>query len=149
MPTKQYVNAVVPSTGRRYSIVDVGNGQSTITDVTEYEVQGTPFGAADIMDVGCIEFSCAKSGTVYQLSSPNASAVNIRFVADAAFADGDTFTVNGTPVTAQTTAGDSLPAGCIDIQRAHLLQSDLHKTVSLCIAWHRKEVLYYGKCNTF
>ena len=63
------------------------------------------------IDITVQTYTCATSGTVHALTG---TGNNIKFVADAAFAEADTFTVNGTPVTAQTTAGDSLPAGCFD-----------------------------------
>ena len=109
MELKEYVNAVAPSTGRRYSIVSVGNDQSTITDVTSYVVTGSSFGASDIVQTCLLPFNHAKSGTVHQLTSPNTGAVNIRFVATASYASGDTFTVNGTQVTAQLQNGSALP----------------------------------------
>lgn len=49
-----------------------------------------------------------KSGTVHALSG---SGENIRFAATADFTAGDTFTVNGSPCTAKTVAGDALWTG--------------------------------------
>lgn len=52
-----------------------------------------------------------KSGTVHQLVRSNANRNFIRFSATSNFTLGDTFTVDGTPVTATTIAGTSLQTG--------------------------------------
>lgn len=112
MAQKAYVDAVAPSGGRRYSIVAAGDNQSTITDVTDYEVSGSSFGASDIMSVCLLPFDHARSGTIHQLTSPNTSAQNIKFTATADYMAGDTFSVNGSNVTAVTLGGSDLAAGC-------------------------------------
>ena len=53
-------------------------------------------------------YSHRKSGTVHELTG---AGENIRFVAAADFAAGDTFRVNGTTCTASTTGGDPLWTG--------------------------------------
>ena len=52
-----------------------------------------------------------KSGTVHQLVRSNANRNVIRFSATSNFTLGDTFTVDGTPVTATTVAGTALQTG--------------------------------------
>lgn len=64
-------------------------------------------GAASVRD-GVGLYTHRKSGTVHALTG---SGDNIRFLATADFAAGDTFTVNGVPCTAKTLGGDSLWAG--------------------------------------
>ena len=58
--------------------------------------------------------SCTKTGTVYALTglTATASIVSCVFKADTAYAAGDTFTVDGTAVTAQQQNGDNLDDGC-------------------------------------
>lgn len=55
--------------------------------------------------------ACTKSGTVYALTGLSASSglMSCVFKADADYAEGDTFTIDGTAVTAQLQNGDSLP----------------------------------------
>lgn len=53
-------------------------------------------------------YTCVTSETTHALTG---TGNNIKFVADAAFAAGDTITVNGTAVTAQTQDGAALAAG--------------------------------------
>lgn len=64
-------------------------------------------GAAPAAD-GMSLYTHKKSGTVHTLTG---SGNNIRFVAAADFAAGDTFRVNGTECTARTVGGDALWAG--------------------------------------
>ncbi|MBO7131671.1 hypothetical protein J6V85_00160 [Candidatus Saccharibacteria bacterium] len=52
-----------------------------------------------------------KSGTVHQLVRSNTNRNVIRFSATSNFTLGDTFTVDGTPVTATTIAGTALQTG--------------------------------------
>lgn len=60
-------------------------------------------------DVGGLStYTCATSGTTHALAG---TGNNIKFVADAAFATGDTITVNGQVVTAQTQDGAALTDG--------------------------------------
>lgn len=60
-------------------------------------------------DVGGLStYTCATSGTTHALTG---TGNNIKFVADAAFAAGDTITVNGQVVTAQTQDGAALADG--------------------------------------
>lgn len=60
-------------------------------------------------DVGGFSpYTCTTSGTTHALAG---TGNNIKFVADAAFSAGDTITVNGTTVTAQTQDGSALDAG--------------------------------------
>lgn len=60
-------------------------------------------------DVGGIStYTCVTSGTTHALTG---TGDNIRFVADAAYNEGDTITVNGQAVTAQTQDGAALVAG--------------------------------------
>lgn len=60
-------------------------------------------------DVGGVaSYTCSTSGKVHTLTG---SGDNIKFVADAAYTEGDTVTVNGTTVTAQTQDGAALATG--------------------------------------
>lgn len=59
------------------------------------------------------------SGTVHAITVSDAEGFSVfRFVATANYTAGDTFTVNGTPVTATTTAGTSLGTGCFVINQS-------------------------------
>ena len=55
-----------------------------------------------------------KTGTVHGLTRSVAAPV-FRFVATSNFVTGDTFTLDGTPVTAYTTDGSALTDGCFTI----------------------------------
>lgn len=60
-------------------------------------------------DVGGLStYTCTTSGTAHALTG---TGNNIKFVADAAYNEGDTITVNGTTVTAQTQDGAALSTG--------------------------------------
>ena len=61
---------------------------------------------------GISAYTHSKDGTVHALIG---KGDNIRFLATADFAAGDTFTVNGAPCTAKTLGGDSLWAGFFKI----------------------------------
>ena len=59
------------------------------------------------------------SGSVHAITVSDAEGFAVfRFVATANYTDGQTFTVNGTPVTATTTAGTSLGTGCFVINQS-------------------------------
>lgn len=107
MAVKHYVDDIPPSTGRVYRIETDGE-KSKITDVTEYEQEGSIFSANDVHRTCVLECDYAKNGTVHALTTPNTASENIKFFATAAFNRGDTFTFNGTAVTAQTTDGQAL-----------------------------------------
>lgn len=51
------------------------------------------------------------SGTVHALTRGNTDSPIFAFTATSNFVEGDTFTVDGTPVTALTTSGETLPGG--------------------------------------
>lgn len=51
-------------------------------------------------------YTCVKSGTTYALTG---AGDNIKFVADVTYAEGDAFTINGTPVEAKLYNGKTLP----------------------------------------
>lgn len=58
------------------------------------------------------------SGSVHAITVSDAEGFAVfRFVATANYTEGQTFTVNGTPVTAATTAGTSLGSGCFVINQ--------------------------------
>ena len=107
MAVKHFVDEIPPSGGRVYQIVTDGS-TSKITDVTNYQQVGTGFGANDVNCACVLECNYAKSGTVHKLTTENTASENIKFFATAAFNRGDTFTFNGTAVTAQTTDGQAL-----------------------------------------
>lgn len=107
MAVKHYVDEIPPSTGRVYRIITDGN-TSKIIDETDYQQRGTGFGAADVNLTCILECNYAKNGTVHALTTDNTASENIKFFATAAFNEGDTFTFNGTAVTARTTDGQAL-----------------------------------------
>lgn len=107
MAVKHYVDEI-PSTDVRTYRININGDKSTITDTTEYEQVGTPFGAADVNGVCVLDCNYSKSGKVHQLTTPNISSENVKFFATSAFTIGDTFTFNGQPMTAQTTDGKEL-----------------------------------------
>lgn len=58
------------------------------------------------------------SGSVHAITVSDAEGFAVfRFVATANYTEGQTFTVNGTPVTAATTAGTSLGSGCFVVNQ--------------------------------
>lgn len=58
------------------------------------------------------------SGSVHAITISDAEGFSMfRFVATAQFTEGQTFTVNGTPVTALTTAGTTLGTGCFVVNQ--------------------------------
>lgn len=107
MAIKHYVDEI-PKTDNRVYIISTTDGKSTIRDITEYEQKGSTFNATDVNCTCILECNYAKSGTVHALTTLNTMSENIKFFATAAFNKGDTFTFNGTAVTAQTTDGQSL-----------------------------------------
>lgn len=85
--------------------------QGTLAASAVQSVNGKTGPAVTInpQDVGGIStYTCVTSGTTHALTG---TGNNIKFVADAAFAAGDTITVNGQAVTAQTQDGAALAAG--------------------------------------
>lgn len=69
--------------------------------------------AADVAERaknGIDEYAHRKSGSVHLLNKEGGTT-NIKFIATADFAAGDTFSVNGTACTAQTSDGEPLPDG--------------------------------------
>lgn len=97
---KVYKDALPPITGRAYQITDNGDGSKKITDVTRYEEEGTPFGASDVLESCTLVFEHTKSGSVHNFVNPNPTAKMGRAKMTANVEAGDTFQVNGTPVTA-------------------------------------------------
>lgn len=109
MAAKHYKDAIPSSAGRVYMVNGVS---STIEDATEYEQEGTPFGAGDVCAVCVLECDHAKEGTVHQLTTENVLSENIKFVANGDFAAGDTFAFNGVTMDARTMDNEALPDGC-------------------------------------
>lgn len=109
MAAKHYKDAIPSSAGRVYMINGVS---STIEDATEYEQEGTPFGAGDVCAVCVLECDHAKEGTVHQLTTENVLSENIKFIANGDFAAGDTFAFNGVTMDARTMDNGALPDGC-------------------------------------
>ncbi len=66
--------------------------------------------AADLEKQGLCPCTHQKTGTVHALSAAE-NAKNLRFVATADFAGGDTFTLNGRPIAAGTLSGEGLFPG--------------------------------------
>ena len=133
MAVKHYVDEIPPSTGRVY-LVETNGDTSKITDVTTYQQVGTGFGASDVNATCVLECNYAKSGTVHKLTTENVASENIKFFATADFNRGDTFTFNGTAVTAQTTDGQALGA-------------NFFKANSIVECNKRGNVLYFGSAN--
>ena len=133
MAVKHYVDEIPPSTGRTYRIETDGE-TSKIIDVTEYERVGSGFGESDVNSVCVLECNYAKSGTIHQLTTENRNSENIKFFATAPFNRGDTFTFNGTAVTAQTTDGMALG-------------TNFFKANSIVECSRRGNVLYFGSSN--
>lgn len=133
MAVKHYVDEIPPSTGRVYQIVTDGN-TSKITDLTEYERVGSGFGANDVNCACVLECNYAKSGTVHKLTTENTESENIKFFATADFNRGDTFTFNGTAVTAQTTDG-------------HALDKNFFKANAIVECRRRGNVLYFASSS--
>lgn len=107
MAVKYYVDEIPPASGRVYQIVTNGS-TSTITDVTSYQQSGSGFGTTDVNATCLLECNYAKSGTVHQLSTDNTASENIKFFATAGYKRNDTFTFNGTIVSAKTLDGEVL-----------------------------------------
>lgn len=85
--------------------------QGTKADTAVQSVNGKSGSAVtlDPQDVGGIStYTCTTSGTTHALTG---AGDNIKFVADAAYNEGDTITVNGSTVTAQTQDGAALTDG--------------------------------------
>ena len=73
-----------------------------------------------IKEAGVTEAVTTKVGTVHNIVRNVADCNVIRWVNTANYASGDTFTVDGTPVTATTMDGQSLPAGAFVINQSCL-----------------------------
>lgn len=73
-----------------------------------------------IKEAGVTEAVTTKVGTVHNIVRNVADCNVIRWVNTANYAAGDTFTVDGTPVTATTMNGQSLPAGAFVINQSCL-----------------------------
>ena len=73
-----------------------------------------------IKEAGVTEAVTTKVGTVHNIVRNVAVCNVIRWVNTANYAAGDTFTVDGTPVTATTMDGQSLPAGAFVINQSCL-----------------------------
>ncbi len=133
MAVKHYVDEIPPSTGRVYR-VETNGATSKITDITDYQQVGTGFGAKDVNATCVLECNYAKNGTVHNLTTENTASENIKFFATAAFNRGDTFTFNGTAVTAQTTDGQALG-------------TNFFKANTIVECNKRGNALYFGSCN--
>ena len=73
-----------------------------------------------IKEAGVTEAVTTKVGTVHNIVRNVADCNVIRWVNTANYAAGDTFTVDGSPVTATTMDGQSLPAGAFVINQSCL-----------------------------
>ena len=104
---KIYQDALPPETGRAYQITDNEDGTKKIEDVTKYEQAGSTFGSADVLETCTLVFEHSKSGTVHNFVNPNPNAQLGRAKMTANVEAGDTFQVNGTPVTAYMGAEDA------------------------------------------
>ena len=85
--------------------------QGTKADTAVQSINGKTGTAVTLapQDVGGLStYTCATSGTTHALTG---AGDNIKFVADAAYNEGETITVNGQVVTAQTQDGAALVAG--------------------------------------
>lgn len=134
MAVKHYVDDIPPSTGRVYR-VETNGDTSKITDITEYEQVGTSFGAKDVNATCVLECNYAKSGNVHMLTTENIGSENIKFFATEAFNRGDTFTFNGTAVTAQTMDGQ-------------VLSTNFFKANTIVECSKRGNVLYFASAGS-
>lgn len=97
---KAYVDFIPPEAGREYQLTQLPSGNTQITDQTQYVQRGASWGSSDILS-GCeMEFTHSKSGTVHNFVNPNTQAAKGRAKLTANIEAGDTFQVNGKPVTA-------------------------------------------------
>ena len=71
-----------------------------------------------IQESGVTVATNTKVGTVHQLVRTDSSCNMFRFIATGNYASGDTFTVDGTAVTATAMDGTSLPAGAFVINQS-------------------------------
>lgn len=110
MSVKQFVDEIPPETGRKYNIT-TQDGESTIEDITIYEQEGTRFGSADVNATCILECNHTKSDTVHALTTQNTTTENLKFIATADYVHGDTFTLNGTAITARMPDGNALSDG--------------------------------------
>lgn len=97
-------------TANLVSVVGASAGQYPQATGSGYqwvEITAAGIGAAPEAN-GVTTYTCTTSGTTHALTG---TGNNIKFVADAAFAAGDTVTVNGQAVTAQTQSGEALTDG--------------------------------------
>lgn len=83
------------------------NGKRPNTPGGNIQLEAADVGA-EVAGTGISTYTCATSGSVHALSG---KGNNIKFVADSDFVSGNTITVNGEPVTAQTQDGSSLDSG--------------------------------------
>lgn len=87
---------------------------------------GTHFSSYDIIDVGILECDHVKNGTVHELSNPNPTVKNFRFIATAPCASTDTFEFNGDPVATSSQPSFSAGEAVIGV----LVEGALHFTQS-------------------
>ena len=111
----------IPSTPlRKYTQIDNDDGTISLQDVTDYTQVGDKSGASVFNGIGTevnghilnldahvSTYIHTKTGTVHDLSG---TGNNVEFLATAGISDGDTWTVNGTAVTATLQNGEVLPA---------------------------------------
>lgn len=122
-----YKDAVLASgTLRKYQKIDNDDDTVSFRDVSQYSQAGDK-GQASVFNatnkevnvhtsdqtVHIAPLTCTTSGTVHALTGLSASSglASCVFKADADYAEGDTFTVDGTAYTVVTSGGESLRAG--------------------------------------
>lgn len=71
-----------------------------------------------IKETGVTTATATKTGTNFAVVRTDTDCAFLRFVATANYAAGDTFTVDGVPVTATSAAGTALPAGAFVINQS-------------------------------
>lgn len=104
---KTYRDEVPPSSGRKYKIETVGE-DSTITDVTQYEVEGTTFGARDVQGVCILEGTHTLNGTVHNITIGNDNVENIKFKATGDFDAGNSIKINNEPYSFAKPVGEDV-----------------------------------------
>ena len=97
-------NMPLPSTAPTSYSYQFNTTIANSTSVTVEIEQGDYALASDLQEMiddvpifGFIEATHSKSGTTHNLSVPDATAENIKFIATANFGEGDTVTINGVP----------------------------------------------------
>ena len=117
MARKTYKDFIPPDTGKVYSITANPDGTSKISDVTKYLQKGDTWGAADanalwdaVEDVGGINATATYEGSTVKITAPGGATV-VTFLAPSNWASGDSYTLNGAPLTLTDLNGNPVSNG--------------------------------------